>query len=450
MRIMKFGGAVMKNPEGFAAITSILRQYQHEPLLLVVSAFSTVTRNLKRAATLAEQADEQAALALAKSILEQHELFASQLLQNENTRNALLALLHENTQRLCEYLRGVSITRELTARTLDAIMSYGEYFAVHIAKHYLQEQGFTLTFIDAADTIVTDNRYGSAIPDRELTINAIDKKLRPALHRSAMVITQGFVGRSSTGELTTMGMESSNLTATLLGELLGAREVIIWTDVDGVRSADPRYAEQTTPLPHLSYAQAYTAAINGVKLLHPHMIEPVQRASIPLHIRSAFEPTGKGTLITRATPAVVPPILSLQSNVTVLHIEHINTDVLPTNFATTLVRRPADIISYTVRKNSVSLLVRCDISEVRLHVLPADAAPHVRTDYALLSIIGETAPNVLTALVACASHLHMARQPLIELEAQPHVSRIAAPLPQAQAILTHLHTALVPALAATV
>lgn len=436
----------MKNPEGFAAITSILQQYQHEPLLLVVSAFATVTRSLKRAATLAEQADENAALALADTILEQHELVASHLLHDEHTRKALLELLRENTKRLHEYLRGVSITRELTPRTLDAIMSYGEYFAVHITKHYLQEQGFTLAFIDAADTIVTDNRYGSAIPNRELTTQAIDKKLRPALHRSSMVITQGFVGRSATGELTTMGMESSNLTATLLGELLGAREVVIWTDVDGVRSADPRYAEHTTPLPHLSYDQAYTAAINGVKLLHPHMIEPVQRASIPLHIRSAFAPMGKGTLVTRATPAVVPPILSLQNNITVLHIEHINTDVLPANFAASLVRSPSDIVSYTVRKNSASLIVRCDISAIRLHLLSANAAPHIRTDYALISVIGETAPTVLTALMSCVSHLHAARQPLIELEAQPSVSRIAVPLPQAQAIFTHLHNALVPAL----
>ncbi len=439
MRVMKFGGAVMRNPEGFAAMTSILRQYRGEPLLVVVSAFSTVTRDLRRAAALAEQGDEPGALAQADLILAQHETFARQLLQDTATLEALSMLLRESGKRLREYLRGVAITRELTARTLDAVLAYGEYFSVHIVKHVLQEQEFTPAFVDAADIVVTDERYGAAIPSRERTAGNVEEKLLPHLHRGLMVITQGFVGRSTAGEITTMGMESSNLTATLLGELLGAREVIIWTDVDGVRSADPRYAEGTTAVPQLSYAQAYAAAANGVKLLHPNMIEPVRRAAIPLFIRSAFAPERSGTMITRATPAVVPPILSLR-RITVLHIERSHPDnssqpVLPE----TLVRNPQNVLSFSTRPDSLCLLAFCPVADLHLHTLPADASLQTWADYALISIIGEQPSATLLALTQCSDLLQSIRLPLVETGTQAGVARIAVPLQQAEPLFQRLH-----------
>lgn len=442
MRVMKFGGAVMRNPEGFAAMTAILRHYRNEPLLVVVSAFSTVTRDLKHAASLAEQGDEHEALALADTILAQHERFSQELLRDEQTREALLLLLQEHGKRLREYLRGVAITRELTPRTLDAILSYGEYLAVHLTKHYLQEQQFTVAFVDAADIIVTDDRHGAAVPNREQTAGNTEEKLLPQLHRTPMVITQGFIGRSSAGEITTMGMESSNLTATLLGELIGAQEIFIWTDVEGIRSADPRYASTTFPIPHLSYAQAHTAALNGVKLLHPDMIAPVRRASIPLHIRSAFAPEGEGTMITRATPAAVPPILSLRREVTILNVEHtgIGTEVGASDFPGSLLRNPSDILFYTVRKDSVCVVARCPVSHFYLHLLPDDAEPHIRADYALISVIGETASEVLSALASCSDFLESARLPLVEIGAQPHIARLVVQLHQAQPLFDRLHS----------
>lgn len=442
MRVMKFGGAVTQNPGGFAAMTAILRQYRDEPLLVVVSAFSTVTRDLKRAATLAEQGEEHAALALADTILARHEHFSHELLQNDDTREALLMLFREHGRRLREYLRGVAITRELTPRTLDAVLSYGEYLAVHLTRHYLQEQQFTITFVDAADVIVTDNRHGTAVPNREQTAGNVEEKLLPQLHRNPMVITQGFIGRSTTGETTTMGMESSNLTATLLGELLGAREIYIWTDVEGIRSADPRYASTTFPVPHLSYAQAHTAALNGVKLLHPDMIAPVRRAAIPLHIRSAFAPEGEGTMITRATPAVVPPILSLRRDVTILNVEHtgMGTTMMTPGFPGSLLRTPSDILFYTIRKDSVCVVARCPVSDFHLHLLPDDAEPHIRTDYALISVIGESAPDIVAAFASCGELLQNARLPLIETGAQPYITRLVVQMHQARPLFERLHT----------
>lgn len=438
MRVMKFGGAVMRNPEGFAAMTEILRQYRNEPLLVVVSAFSTVTRDLRRAAALAEQGDEHSALAQAEAIITQHETFARELLHDAITLDALSLLLRESGKRLREYIRGVAITRELTPRTLDAVLAYGEYLSVHIVKHYLQEQDFAPAFVDAADVVVTNDRYGAAIPNRERTAGNVEEKLLPLLQRGMMVITQGFVGRSTAGEVTTMGMESSNLTATLLAELLSASEVVIWTDVDGVRSADPRYAEGTAAVSQLSYAQASTAAANGVKLLHPSMIEPVQRASIPLFIRSAFAPGRSGTMITRATPAFIPPILSLR-RITVLHIERTHDQAASLLLPDTLVRNPQQVLSYSIRPDSLCLLAFCSVAELNLHTLPADVSLQTWADYALISIIGEQPTTALHAITQCNDLLSAVRLPLVETGTQNSVARIAVPIQQSEPLFQRLH-----------
>jgi aspartate kinase len=317
---MKFGGAVLRSKEGFLKMVEILRNYREEELLLIISAFATATSDLDRAAKAAEKGDAEKAYALAENVIKSYGEFSQNILADAATREALELFLKESYRHLKDYLRGVSITQELTPRTLDLIVSFGEYCSVHIARHFLKEQGFDVEFVDATNVIVTNDQHGAALPKITQTAERVEAVLRPAMKRGTITLTQGFVAKSESGEITTMGRESSNLTATLLAELLKAERVIIWSDVEGVRTADPKIIENSGCIANLDYAEAQQAAISGLKLLHPTMIEPVRRANIPLEYRSAFKNSGDYTCISSNT-AEHKPFIAIQEQAWIVRVK---------------------------------------------------------------------------------------------------------------------------------
>lgn len=320
---MKFGGSVLRNPEGFAHMVEILHQ-ETSQLLVIISAFGSSTRDLEHAARTAESGAQELAFAYLDAIITEHHTFAQDLLSNEATKSALNFFLDESSLRIRDLLRGISITRELTDRTLDSILSYGELLALHIVRHYLDESGFDLAFVSAENVIVTDTVHGSATPHRELTARNVERTLKPAFDNKQLVITQGFVAKSSSGEITTMGKESSNLTATLLAELLGASEVVIWTDVEGICTADPKIIDSPQTIPSMSYQEARIAASAGLKLIYSTMIEPAERADIPITFRSAFTVSSNYTTISRYSPEVKMPLFAVKDHSTTAGISVLN------------------------------------------------------------------------------------------------------------------------------
>ncbi len=455
MRVMKFGGLVLTNSAGFAAMTDILKRSLHEPLLLVVSAFATATRDLERSMLLAESGNESGALTALEAVLDQHRSFAHQLLRDASTREALEALINDSERNLKNFLRGVSITQELTTRTLDAALSYGEYCAVHIVRHYLQEQGFTVSFADATSIIVTDAQHLAAKPLYAKTALNVTEKLIPLMQTGKIVLTQGFVGRAENGEITTMGRESSNFTAALLGELVEARDVVIWTDVEGIRTADPKLLKSTRPVPHLSYSQAYIAASNGVKPLDPSMVEPLHRARIALEFRSAFTPDGAFTRISneefsKKESSTVPPMLSVQRNVTLLHgqftTEHAHID------AASVVRdlfSAEQALSATYRNDSFSVIATQAANEERFRQYAPELTLAQHEGYDLISLfniptIKLAALTSLSTLFTTYNH-HDEGNVFIELGLFQTVSRIAVPHAHSTNVLAVLHNLLVDA-----
>lgn len=310
---MKFGGSVLRNPEGFGQMVQILKA-DTNPLLVIISAFGSSTRDLENAARTAESGAQELSFAYLDAIITEHRHFADALLTNEATQSALNFFLDESALRIRDLLRGISITRELTERTLDIILSYGELLAIHIVRHYLDESGFDIAFVSSENVIVTDTVHGSATPNRELTSQKAESTLRPAFDKKQLVLTQGFVAKSSNGEITTMGKESSNLTATLLAELLGASEVIIWTDVEGICTADPKIAAHTQTIASMSYAEARVAAGAGLKLIYSTMIEPAERANIPITFRSAFRVHSPYTTISQHAAHAALPLFAVKEH----------------------------------------------------------------------------------------------------------------------------------------
>ncbi|MBM2815190.1 MAG: aspartate kinase [Ignavibacteria bacterium] len=297
MQILKFGGAVLSSKKGFEKLIEIIINNNTKPVLVIISAFSKATRNLSKAAGFAESGDEQKAMLAANQVVADYTDIANQLIDSQSVKEKLFHLFDEGIQKIGDLLRGVSIIKELTLKTSDAILSFGEYFALQTVYHFLLEREFNVGSIDSTDVIVTNSDFGNAEPDIEATKRNVELKIKPALELFDLVLTQGFVAKDSSGKITTMGIESSNLTAALYADLLNAEELTIYTDVEGIRTSDPKLIQQTKSVKSMTYEQAFIAAVNGLKLIHPGMLYYLKEKNVRLSFRSAFNPSGEFTLV---------------------------------------------------------------------------------------------------------------------------------------------------------
>lgn len=284
MIVMKFGGSVLSSSRGLRRVAEILSEPDVQPALVVVSAIGSTTRELERVAMLARDAAAADARDAAESLFAAHTVVIDEAIRSTAVRGALMVQLQECRRELDLLIEGISITRQLTPRTLDTVMAIGESLSRHLVHHALIDAGLDACSIDARQVVVTDSTFGYATPLPDRTALRAEHDLRPLMDRHPIVVVQGFVGRSEDGVTTTMGKESSNLTAVLLASVLGIHDVTIFTDVPGVRSADPSLCPDTLPRPTMSYAEARLAAVHGVKILYPTMIEPAENAGVAITI----------------------------------------------------------------------------------------------------------------------------------------------------------------------
>lgn len=297
MKVMKFGGAVLKNKDGFEQMGKILNDEKEKPLLIIISAFSKATRDLKNAGLYAESGDQEGTGDCLSYIFNQHVEYAKELIKDDSTLSKLFEIYKAAEAKISKLLKSISIIQELTPRTLDALMSYGEYLALQTVNLFLLERGFKIKCIDSTSLIVSDSNYGCANPLLHETEKKVDEILKPAISEYDIVLTQGFVARDTNGDVTTMGIESSNLTATILTELLGLQELILWSDVEGIRTADPKLINNTKAIRKLNYDEAFILGNAGLKLIYPPMIDRAGKNKIELIYRSAFKPDGDFTVI---------------------------------------------------------------------------------------------------------------------------------------------------------
>ena len=299
LQVMKFGGTSVGDASCIARVAEIVAKASLEsPLAVVVSAMSGVTNRLIEAATCSETGDRERAAELLEVLREQHFEALKVLIQNQDTRN-LIALgiedLLREAQRLCE---GTALIHELTVRTLDSVSSLGERLSAPLVAGALSERGVRSEAIEATELIVTDGYHGAAEPLMEPTQGRCEARLRPLLLQGIVPVVTGFIGATAEGVLTTLGRGGSDYSATILGGALGADEVIIWTDVNGVLTADPRLVPGARTIPEISYREAAELAHFGAKVLHPKTLRAVTQSGIPVWIRNTFEPEHPGTKIT--------------------------------------------------------------------------------------------------------------------------------------------------------
>ncbi len=297
--VMKFGGTSVGDSNCIRRAAEIVKAAaERQPVVVVVSAMSGVTNRLIEGARRAEAGQEEHVSPLVQELKKQHEAALDALVQDPQTRSAVSASHAEVLGELDRLLRGTALLRELTPRALDAISGIGERLSSPLVAGAITQLGRRSVSVSATEVIVTDHHHGRAEPLMEQTHERSEARLRPLLKDGVVPVVTGFIGSTLDGVQTTLGRGGSDYSATILGAALGAAETIIWTDVDGVKTADPRLVPEARTLPEISYNEAAELAYFGAKVLHPNTLRPVTAANVPVWIRNSFAPEKPGTRIT--------------------------------------------------------------------------------------------------------------------------------------------------------
>jgi aspartokinase/homoserine dehydrogenase 1 len=296
MVVLKFGGSSVATAKNLEKVQKIIQdQAQDYPIAVVVSALGGVTNNLQECAVLAAEGQEYYKDVLNK--IEQRHLQICNELFSVNNRSEILTKTKLLLNDLEDIYRGVYLIRELSPRSLDHILSYGEILSSTIICHYLRSKGANAELFDSKSFTKTDDRFGRAAVDKNETYRLIQQTFEKSPDIS---ICPGFVASSKDNEhITTLGRGGSDYTAALIAAALQAKELQIWTDVNGMMTSDPRLVNNAHPIEHLSYEEAMELSHFGAKVIYPPTIQPVLDANIPVHIKNTFQPNAAGTLISK-------------------------------------------------------------------------------------------------------------------------------------------------------
>ncbi|MDX1991619.1 MAG: aspartate kinase [bacterium] len=310
---MKFGGSSVGTTTALTQVVSIvLQEYERwDRLIVVASALEGVTDQLLEAAHLAQLANRRGYRRITATLRQRHLALVEHLPLGPTERSTLQAdidkLLFEMLD-ICQTLADGAPEKKVTPDKVDAIVGVGERLSARIIAALLRQNAIRGVAIDATEIIITDSTYGSAVPNMALTRQRIQQNLLPMLDRRIVPVVTGFIAGTPDGKPTTLGRGGSDYTASLLSICAGAKEVWIWTDVDGMMSTDPREVPEARVVPELSYDEVAELAYFGARILHARMVRPLQEHQIPLRVKNVFKPQQPGTLIHSSVPRITRSI----------------------------------------------------------------------------------------------------------------------------------------------
>jgi aspartate kinase len=313
--VMKFGGTSVEDPAAIGRTAAIVagRLSQGKRPVVVVSAMAKVTDQLLRAAAAAACGDRTGALAISSRLRSRHRDTAAALIKDSA---ALVNLIDQKFDSLDEILRGLAAILELTPRISDLIVSYGERLSSRIIAAAFRERGMDAAHVDSREVIVTDSQFQKATPIDSAIERRAAEKLRPLTHpadsgASQVPVMGGFIASNEAGITTTLGRGGSDFTAALVGGAMNAEAIEIWTDVDGIMTADPRVCPDALRVKIISFEEAAELAYFGAKVLHPATILPAVKKNIPVLVLNSRNAGCEGTRIASLAPHCDSPFKSI-------------------------------------------------------------------------------------------------------------------------------------------
>jgi bifunctional aspartokinase / homoserine dehydrogenase 1 len=408
---MKFGGTSMGSAERMRVAADIIaRQRQRQPVLVVVSAMSKVTDLLLDTLRRAELGDRAAVESQITGLLERHVAACDDLLGSadgttkcrEAAYNAIQTLVSE----FHRIANGVLMLGERPPRSVDEAIAIGERLSSVLLAYHLESAGVDARSVNGSEVIVTDAVFGNATPQMDATRERCASRLLPLLEQGTVPVVTGFNGATVDGRPTTLGRGGSDFSASILASVLDAGELWIWTDVDGIMTADPRLVSNVAVLEQVTYAEAAELAYNGAKVLHPRTLAPLVEKQIPVWSKNSFAPHKPGTKIVShlEEPRGVRAVTSM-SSVALISMEPANAVLSGTRLMAraldALALANVEILVFTSSsyRQSFCILVRKNDVPAALEALEANLSIELAHGYlkpidvdenvGLLAVVGE-------------------------------------------------------------
>ncbi|HUM02152.1 MAG TPA: lysine-sensitive aspartokinase 3 [Thermoanaerobaculia bacterium] len=325
MIVLKFGGTSVGDGERIRRAADLVASRRAEGPLAVVSAMGGVTDLLVSLLESSKRKERDVAEATLERIAAVHRAALDALALDADDSGSCRTALDGELVRLRNLSMGISLLEEISLRTSDAMLSMGELVSSRLLAAALRARGVPAVWIDPRRLVATDGTFGGAIPDEAETGRRVGAAVLPELAAGRVVVTGGFLGEAPDGSTTTLGRGGSDYSAALLGAALsdaGARVPVIeiWTDVDGILTADPRIVPSARLVPEVGYAEAAELAFFGAKVLHPATIRPAVARGIPVAVRNAFRPGGAGTVVTADAPGHGVRAVAMRKGVAALFV----------------------------------------------------------------------------------------------------------------------------------
>jgi aspartate kinase len=300
MIVMKFGGTSVEDSNAILKVIEIVKSEIRRKPIVVVSACAGVTNKLLRLADLSAQGKKDEANDLITAIRNRHDKLVDELICSELPKNYLKGKVSVYAHELRNFSQAISVLGEVSNRSHDAIASYGERLSSMIIAQAMEENSMKAALVDAREYMITNDSYTKAVPIFNFVEEKAKKTLMPLVNGGYVVVTQGFIGTSEKGVTTTIGRGGSDYSAAIIGALLNSEEIQIWTDVDGVLTADPSIVPEARRIRKMSFNEASELAYFGARVLHPMTILPAIEKNIPVYVRNSRNPSYSGTLISKS------------------------------------------------------------------------------------------------------------------------------------------------------
>jgi aspartate kinase len=325
--VMKFGGTSVATGENIRQVADIVADSVKKDyrVVVVVSAIAGITNQLVEEAEQAKKRGEKQIQEFTRKLVEKHVATVTEAIEKKSIQEEVEHVIKKTVNELEKVLTGICYVGEITPKSRDYVLSFGERLAAPIVWGALRDIKLPTQFFTGKEAgIVTDENFGEASPLMNITTHQVRGRLEPLLEEKVVPVVTGYIAATQDGVITTLGRGGSDYTATILSVALSADEVWIWTDVDGIMTTDPKIVQSAKMLPELSYGEAAEMAIFGAKAMHPSALEPVIEAHIPVRVRNVFNPENLGTLIAdgyEAKSKEVVKAVALIKDVAVINIK---------------------------------------------------------------------------------------------------------------------------------
>ena len=437
---MKFGGTSIGTGENIRNVANIVRNSSKkgDKVVVVVSALAGVTNQLIHEAEELTKGKEGRIQEFVKELTEKHLQTIDIAIENKKLKEETKHSAKKIIEELEKILIGICYVGELTLKTKDQVLSFGERLAALIVSAALRDYNLESQYFTGKEAgIVTDSKFGEANPLMNFTTHQVIERIKPLLKKNVVPVITGFIAANQDGVLTTLGRGGSDYTATILGVALDVDEVWIWTDVDGIMTSDPKIILDAKTLTGLSYGEAAEMAIFGAKAMHPRALEPVIKKHIPVRIRNVFNPKKPGTLISEGAKIEskeVVKAIALITDVSMINIRGAGMVGAPGSYAKIfriLGKNNINVmmVSTAVSEANISIIIRNNqleraMSTLEIALLGRDLANKITSedDVCVIAAMGANmkgslgvASRIFSAVAKKKINIHMIAQGSSEL-----------------------------------